>query len=274
MHARLVFAAVLPLLSAAPAGTAGTVVQSTMPSKVLGEERQVIVHVPASYADHRDRRYPVVYVLDGTSQDGHTAETAARLAREGVMPEVIVVGLPNTRDNRNRDYTPPFMRLDVEKPDSPRGAGDRFLSFMKTELIPAIERDYRTTPFRILAGNSRGGLLVVYSLLADPALFDARFAFSTPLWREDDVTVSKLGELLTSRPDLNTCLYMSVGERENANIVGAFERTIVTMTRQASKAFGWRADRTKDADHSNNAQVSTAEAFTFLYTSCKPRRQC
>lgn len=83
------------------------VLTSTMQSTVLGEERQIIVHLPESYGQDRDRRYPAVYVLDGTSQDGHTAATATRLARAGVMPEVIVVGLPNTRGNRNRDYTPP-----------------------------------------------------------------------------------------------------------------------------------------------------------------------
>ena len=244
------------------------VIQTKVASTVLAEERPVIVHLPASYTQRKDRRYPVVYVLDGTSQDGHTAETAARLARGGVMPEVIIVGVPNTRGNRPRDQTPPFIRLDVEKLDSPRGSADRFLAFLKTELIPYVDRDYRTTSFRVLAGNSRGGLLVVYSLLVDPDLFNARFAFSAPLWREDAVLVSKLQELLVSRPNMKSFLYLSVGDRENANIVGAFERTVAVLGRHAPRAFAWRADRTPEADHQNNAQLSTPEAFKALAGFC------
>ena len=139
------------------------VLSSTFDSTVLGEQRRLIVRLPESYARQPDARYPVVYVLDGSSQDRHTAHTAALMARIGVMPEVIVVGLPNSSgEGRQRDYTPPFMRMDIDQADGPPGAGDRFLAFLKTELMPAIERDHRTDSTRILAGYSRGGLLVVY----------------------------------------------------------------------------------------------------------------
>jgi predicted alpha/beta superfamily hydrolase len=246
------------------------IVRSAMPSAVLGEERRVIVHLPESYTQNADRRYPVVYVLDGTSQDGHTAETAASLARSGLMPKVIVVAIPNTAGNRPRDQTPPFIRLDVEKPDSPRGSGDKFLAFLKTELLPGVDRDYRTAPFRVLVGNSRGGLLVAYSLVADPELFDARFAFSTPLWREDAILVSKLQEVLASRPNLNTFLYMSVGERENENIVGAYHRTVAMLKQHAPKRLRWHTNLTPGADHQNNAQLSTPAAFKALYAGWRP----
>lgn len=89
------------------------------------------------------------------------------------MPEVIVVGLPNVRGGRPRDYTPPFIRQNTEDLKSPMGRADHFLSFLKKELIPHIEREYRTVPFRMIAGHSRGGLFVVYSLIADPRLFTA-----------------------------------------------------------------------------------------------------
>ncbi len=62
------------------------------------------------------------------------------------------------------------------------GGGDKFLAFLKNEAIPLIEKTYRTAPYRMLAGHSRGGLLVAYSLLAEPDLFHARFAHSPALW--------------------------------------------------------------------------------------------
>ena len=118
----------------------------TMQSSVLGEDRECFVHLPEGYAAAPAARYPVLYVLDGTSQSGHTAESAGLLARVGLIPPMIVVGVPSVNsDTRNRDYTPPEMRLDTDAPAGPKGAADRFLSFLRTEVIVRIERDYRTT---------------------------------------------------------------------------------------------------------------------------------
>ncbi len=136
------------------------VVISKMYSEILGERRELIVHLPQSYHRDLEQRFPVVYVLDGSSQDFHTAYGAALMARIGVIPELIVVGLPNTSgDNRQRDYTPPLMRRDIDEPDSPLGEGDKFLAFLKNEVMPRIEGKYRTDRFRMLAGNSRGACL-------------------------------------------------------------------------------------------------------------------
>lgn len=71
----------------------------------------------------------------------------------------------------NLDYTPRATRQDLDRSDSPFGRADRFLDFLRKELIPAVEGRYRASGLRILAGNSRGGLFVVYALTIDPRLF-------------------------------------------------------------------------------------------------------
>ena len=73
-------------------------------SDVLGERRQVIVGLPAGY-EGGDETYPVVYLLDGPSHFHHTTGTARFLARNGRMPDVIVVAIANT--DRTRDMSPP-----------------------------------------------------------------------------------------------------------------------------------------------------------------------
>src|SRR5688572_18570521 len=65
--------------------------QGTIDSAALGERRSYLVRLPESYERDPQRRYPVVYVLDGSSQDLHTAASAALMARIAVVPEVIVV---------------------------------------------------------------------------------------------------------------------------------------------------------------------------------------
>lgn len=234
-------------------------------SAELGEKRPYAVVLPESYREDSTRRYPVFYVLDG-GHVKHTSATAAALAREGVMPEIIAVGIPNTsRNNRERDLTPPFLQRDIAQPGSPRGQGDRFLAFLKTELIPTIERDFRTTSVRALIGNSRGGLLVFYSLMAEPDLFHARFAFSTPAWRTDAITLHKLRDALQSQRFDSTFFYMAVGSDENANILSAYHKAVSILQDHAPKNLRWQATMTPGAKHQNNAELATKNAFTALY---------
>jgi predicted alpha/beta superfamily hydrolase len=230
-------------------------VTSHLQSAILAEPRDVIVSLPESYSREPSRRYPVLYVLDGSSHTTHTAESARLLARIGVIPEIVVVGIPSSSENRGRDYTPPYMRVDAEDEKAPAGEANRFLRFVETELIPHLERQYRVTSTRMLAGNSRGGLFVVYSLLEKPDLFAARFAFSPALWRDDDRLVKELAKSLQSRTMPPTFLYLSLGDGENEKMTRAFRKTEQLL--RASAVPRWRSDITRGANHSDNAVLST-----------------
>lgn len=236
-------------------------VAAVVRSRVLSEERDVIVSLPDGYQRDPARRYPVLYVLDGSSHTTHTAESARLLARIGVMPEIIVVGIPSSSENRARDYTPPYMRADADEKDGPAGQSDRFLRFIETELIPYVEQRYRTTSTRMLAGNSRGGLFVVYTLLERPDLFRARFAYSPALWRDDHRIVTELAGSMKTRAVTPAFLYLSLGDGENAKMTRAFRSAVEVLRTPASPVLRWRADITRGADHGDNAVLSTPVAL-------------
>lgn len=226
------------------------VTAAVVQSNVLAEQRDLIISLPESYQREPGRRYPVLYVLDGSSHAGHTAESARLMARIGVMPEVIVVGIPSSRENRERDYTPPSMH----------GGADRFLRFLERELIPHVERTYRATSTRMLAGHSRGGLFVMYSLLERPDLFGARFAYSPALWHDDDRIVAEMAKSLKARTAPGF-LYLSLGDGENEKMTRAFRKAVGVLRTSAPPALRWRADITTGANHSNNAVLSTPVAL-------------
>ena len=243
----------------------------TMRSTILGEDREFFVHLPEGYDADTTTRYPVLYVLDGTSQSGHTGESASLLARIGVIPSMIVVGVPSINgDTRNRDYTPHEMRLDTDAPTSDMGAADRFLHFLQTELIGRIDRDYRTTRPRMLAGWSRGGLFVVYSQLAAPSLFDARFAHSPALWRENDVIVTRLQEALTARTLVSGFLYLSLGDQENEKMTASFRHAVSVLERGAPATFRWRADFSAGGQHESNPRLSTPVGLCAMFRVDQP----
>ncbi len=237
-----------------------------MRSTVLGENREYFVYLPDGYGVDTTSRYPVLYVLDGTSQSGHTAESAALVARLGLAPPMIVVGVPSINgDTRNRDYTPPEMRLDTDAVSSPMGAADRFLAFLQTELIPAIDRAYRTTRPRMLAGWSRGGLLVLYSSVETPSLFDGRFAHSPALWREDDRIVTRLEQALRTGTVSAGLLYLSLGGDENEKMMKAFQHAVGVLEQAAPPTLRWRADLSAGGRHESNPRLSTPVGLCVMF---------
>ena len=245
---------------------AESVEQKALSSSTLGEQRQYLVHLPASYASEPDQRYPVIYVLDGSSQDLHTAASADLMARIGVIPEVIVVGIPNiSGEGRQRDYTPPGMRQDLDDKDSPDGRADRFLAFVRDELVPEIDKNYRASSTRVLAGNSRGGLFVMYAFTAAPSLFNAYFANSPALWRDDNEMVKRLGRFLQTGPSVSVSLFLSLGSDENDKMKNAFQSTIATLEDRAPSALRWHSQLTAGANHGNNAELATPVALRWVF---------
>ncbi len=95
------------------------------------------------------------------------------------MSEVIIVGIPNT--DRTRDLSPskPSNAGATGAPQFPTAGGaDNFLKFIETELMPEIEKRYRVTPYKMLAGHSLGGLFAVHAMVTKPDLFNSYIAVS------------------------------------------------------------------------------------------------
>ena len=237
-------------------------VQTNIHSTILDEDRRLIIHLPRNYSKDTTQKHPVMYVLDGTSQDDHTADKINVLSDAGLIPTAIVVGLPNTRGNRERDQTPPYMRRVVDDENSPYGAGDKFLSFIERELIPFIDSNYRTSGYKTLSGNSRGGLFVLYSFMEKPALFQARFCYSTPVWRFENLMVKKMSEALLASSDLKGFLYISVGDKETDQMIGGFNKLVDVLRKHRKKQLRWVADHTPYAVHQDNALISTSKGLT------------
>jgi predicted alpha/beta superfamily hydrolase len=205
----------LPFPAGASSGLDGAE-RLTLHSKVLGEERVLAVVTPAGYA-RSEERYPVLYLTDGDAQMGHARATAEFLARNGLMPPVVLVGILNT--DRTRDLTPTRGNKDEQEAFPTAGGGERFLDFIEQELVPAVDARYRTVPLRLYAGHSLGGLLGVHALFSRPGLFRAVVAASPSLlW--DDALLSR--EARAAKPGVGACpraLFLTLGGQEAVPLV-------------------------------------------------------
>jgi predicted alpha/beta superfamily hydrolase len=151
-------------------------------SEILKEQRQLLIYTPYQGKKARaatKNTYPVIYVLDGENNFRSVAITVERLADMGLCPPMIVVGIPNT--NRSRDLTPTTVANNTDGVKN-SGGGERFLSFIDKELIPHIDSNYLTAPYKILMGHSLGGLMVMYTMVHHKNLFKGYVAIEPAIW--------------------------------------------------------------------------------------------
>jgi uncharacterized protein len=142
-------------------------------SKTLNEKREFWVSVPSEFRpDISYKKFPVVVLLDG---DVHFFSTLGLIDRFSTnigneqCPPMIIVGLINT--DRIRDFNPTFEN-------------DSFAVFLKDELLPYIDNNYPTEPYRMLIGHSIAGLRVVHTAIYNNKLFNSYLAIDPSLGHE------------------------------------------------------------------------------------------
>lgn len=232
--------------------------QLKIDSKVMGETRTVLVSTPRGYAGGKER-YPVLYMTDGDAHLLHTWSTIDFLARQGLIPELIMVGI--THPHRTRDLTPTQASRraadGTERPVANSGGGVRFLEFVEKEVFPRIEADYRTQPFRVFAGHSLGGLLALHALAARPELFHGVIAACPSLNWDNDYPLRRLEEALKERRDLPRTLFVSMADEEDGDPrPRRFDRLRGILDRAKARKFVWEARHLADEDHGSAVLAS------------------
>lgn len=187
----------------------------TIRSEALSEDRAFVVALPRSYHDRGNeaRDYPVLFVLDAEWHFRSVSAVVDHMSSEGdVIPEMIVVGV-YAQGHRARDMTPTYSLVGstgVEKRHlEESGGADAFLTFLRHELIPEIDRQYRTRPYRVLAGHSLGGLFAVHTLTRAPEAFGAYLAIDPSLWWDDEVMVGRAREAFDRANLDHTALFLA-----------------------------------------------------------------
>ncbi len=137
-------------------------------SRILGEDRVLQIHLPVGY-ESTEAAYPVLYLFYSDWVEGYFAQLVNDLHHLSMdrIPPLILVGVPNTQ--RYRDLLP-WPRSEGR---SAEGQGDRFLQALRTEIIPFVDAEYRTKPYRIMVGPQAAAVFGVYTLLESPETFQA-----------------------------------------------------------------------------------------------------
>lgn len=182
--------------AAAPATVNGVLMTHDMPSAILGNSRKIRVWLPPGYTDPKNEatRYPVLYMHDGqncfdaaTSFSGEWGvdETLTGLIGEGKTPAMIVVGIDNAGDARADEYSP--IELGSRVPGK-GGRGDLYVRFVAEEVMPFVNKAYRTKTGpanTAMGGSSLGGIITLHAAMSMQGVFGAVLVESPSLWVGD-----------------------------------------------------------------------------------------
>ena len=285
----LTLSVLLPLLTLSQSTKQIVIGQiDSLASKILHEKRKIWVHVPDSYRQEASsqRRYPVVYLLDGDSHFPSVVGMIHQLSTVNgntICPEMIVVGIPNT--NRMRDLTPtPGGGMIPSAADSTRlknsGGGEKFTAFIEGELIPHIDSLYPTAPYKVLIGHSLGGLLVINTLIHHPNLFNAYVAIDPSMWWANQQLLNTAKQLIPSQQYAAKALFVGIANtmepgmdtlRVQADTSGSTKhiRSILALDRLL-KANGQTGLRYRGKyygldDHSSVPLIAEYDALHFIF---------
>ena len=186
-------------------------------SNIVDDDYYLYVKLPKNY-DETNKSYPVIYLLDGDIAFTMAWSTVRYLQFGKHLPDVIIVGigygslLSSDEENmRERDYT---ISKISDRENS--GGGGNFLKFLKTELLPFVDSEYRTNPNeRVINGYSYGGLFTMYAFLNEHKLFNGYIAGSPYLARDKEYFFEQMKESADILKNSNAKLFISYGSLES-----------------------------------------------------------
>lgn len=236
-------------------------------SDKLQENRTLNICLPAGYGQDSTKKYPVIYLLDGSADEDFIH--IAGLIQFGtfpwikMLPESILVGISNV--DRKRDYTFPTTNKNDKAKFPTTGGSDNFIQFMNAELLPFIESNYRTDTIKTIIGQSLGGLLATEVLFKQPELFTNYIIVSPSLWWDDE-------SLLKVKPKIRQsklAVYLTAGQEEEAVMV----RTATELSDKLKQVYPHNIDLFfhvfEGLNHGNILHLAVYDAFEKIYKTEK-----
>jgi predicted alpha/beta superfamily hydrolase len=173
-------------------------------SAILSQKRYIQVFVPADYKPGSTEKYDVLYVTDGGNWNISLVTQLQRfIQNEGHMPPTIIVSIMGI--DRNIELTPTALKTW----NAPTGGADKFLVYIKNELIPYINKTYPSNGDNSLWGHSLGGMFVTYVMLQEPGLFKSYIAADPSYWWDNSYVPKMAAEKLPNLSSTPLTLFIT-----------------------------------------------------------------
>lgn len=230
----------------------------TMVSRHLNENRIITVSLPTSYHKNKEKKYPLLVLLDGDYLFNAFYGALSYGNYWDEMPETIIVGIHQNKNNERES--------DCEIDDAtghPIEKGLKFFDFIATELLPNLEKKYRITPFKTIAGHDLTASYLNLFLYKESSPFSAYISLSPELANGMEAQIPK--QLSKTRtPVFYYQSYSDKDLKEYQEGIKVLHSNILTIK---NENLHYKQDEFKDASHYSLVLHSIPNALYHIFES-------
>jgi predicted alpha/beta superfamily hydrolase len=259
-------------------------------SRINSRAYDIFVSFPRAYTTDTAARFPVIYLTDANLVFGMTVQSHYLLSFGGTVPDALIVGIVRagvesvsaTEGNvagaeRAFDLTPTQdmeeqRRYEREyKREVRTGGAPAFLRVIKDELIPEVDRRYRTSGDRTFIGYSLGGLFGVYALFQSPETFQRMILVSPSLWWDGNVSFKYEETYAASHKSLPLRIFMSMGEAESDTMLGPMRRLESVLTKRHYQSLELTTRIFEGEQHLSTFPVAVTRGLMTVFAEASKR---
>ncbi|MFO8146641.1 MAG: alpha/beta hydrolase-fold protein [Gillisia sp.] len=255
MHKKLL----LLLLLTLPNLLISQIIHKEISSSKLGKERQLKIQLPRNYEQNKEKSYPVIIVLDGDYLFEPVAGNIDYYSYWEDIPEMIVVGINQSATRESDAYYDENTFL-------PSDTGASFFEFIGMELMPFLDSNYRTAPFRVIVGHDFTSNFINYYLLKEKPLFRGYINLSPDLAPEISNRITASLEKITEP----IWYYLATSSED----ISALKEPILKLDSQLkninNKKLHYNFDNFQDATHYTLVGNAIPKAIEQIFKVYRP----
>jgi hypothetical protein len=234
--------------------------RDTIFSAKLDADRTFSVSLPLSYDKTKDKKYPLLLLLDGEYLFDVFNGNFAYGNYWDDLPEVIIVGLDQNQNNQRE------LDCLMNQEGLPDETGAAFFEFIGAELIPALEKQYRLSPFRIIAGhNLTAGFMNLFLYKEDP-IFSGYISMGAEFGEQMMERIPVM--LKTAKKPIFYYHSAADGDlQHNLKGIQTLDGNIKTIL---NSNINYRYDEFKGASHYSLVAYSVPNAIYHIFSSYQP----
>lgn len=228
----------------------------------LSSERQLKIKLPKDYNPDADIKYPVIIVFDGDYLFEPVAGQVDFQTYFDDMPSSIVVGIMQGQNRFYDAYYDPSTGLPTE-------SGLRFHDFVSDELLPYLDKEYKTSKFRVAVGHDTMGNFVNSYLFKEEPAFQAYVCISPDFVGSINNFISKRLELFND----DIFYYLATSEKDIPQIRESILSTNSLLNEVENKNVTYYFDDFEGDTHYTLVTGAISRSFDKIFDIYNPLRE-
>ena len=230
----------------------------TLQSKLIDETVTARVTLPESYHHSNSFEYPVMLVMDGSTQFEHIAGNVNFLSTFSIVPEMIVVGV--SAKNRIKHFT----HTELEGYEGRSGGAQLYTRFLQDELLPELKKQYRVSPYTLVTGHSLSGLYTSYLATHHADFINASISVSPSLWWDDFALINdiKAAKQQAGKPSVRWFVSMANEPNEMAD---GYQRLMNALAEKSGSVFDWESQQFPEETHDSTPLIANVEGLKSIF---------